>query len=156
MGNNIQLLLYLDTSTHFLWMTFSARLMKRRWTGIESYFPLHRVRKWCFRHLWVQSGIPICLLEIGNGGTARRDVVKVCVLSQRPGGCRVHVCFKRDCGLVTGFGHDYGPRYGHSLNASPLWPNKHCRASQTETSADCPLNTYTHRWDGWMDGTIDR
>lgn len=102
MGNNIQLLLYLDTSTHFLWMTFSARLMKRRWTGIESYFPLHRVRKWCFRHLWVQSGIPICLLEIGNGGTARRDVVKVCVLSQRPGGCRVHVCFKRDCGLVTG------------------------------------------------------
>lgn len=29
--------------------------MKRCWTGIESYFPLHRVRKWYFRH----SGIPI-------------------------------------------------------------------------------------------------
>lgn len=77
-GNNIELRLYLDTSTHFFWMTFGARLMKRRWTGIGSYFPLHSVRKWCFRHLWVQSGIPICLLEIGNGGTARRDVVKVC------------------------------------------------------------------------------
>lgn len=37
----------------------------------------------------MQSGIPICLLEIGNGGTARRDAVKVCVLSQRPGGWTV-------------------------------------------------------------------
>lgn len=34
--------------------------MKRCWTGIESYFPLHRVRKWYFRH----SGIPIFLLKL--------------------------------------------------------------------------------------------
>lgn len=72
-NNNTKSLLYLDTSTHFLWMTFSSQLMKRRWAGIESYFPLHRVRKWCFRHLWVQSGIPICLLEIGNSGTTRHS-----------------------------------------------------------------------------------
>lgn len=34
--------------------------MKRCWTEIESYFPLHRVRKWYFRH----SGIPIFLLKL--------------------------------------------------------------------------------------------
>lgn len=157
MGNNIQLLLYLDTSTHFLWMTFSARLMKRRWTGIESYFPLHRVRKWCFRHLWVQSGIPICLLEIGNGGTARRDVVKVCVLSQRPGGCRARVCFKRDCGLVTGLDMITVP-------ATVILWTLHL-SGQTNTIAPHRLkppltvrsiHTLTDRWDRWMDGWMEQ
>lgn len=93
-NNNTQLLFYLDTSTHFLWMTFSSRLMKRRWAGIESYFPLHRVRKWCFRHLWVQSGIPICLLEIGNGGMTRHSANREPVAHRQRGSGRGAVC---DC-----------------------------------------------------------
>lgn len=75
-------------------MTFSSRLMKRRWAGVESYFPLHRVRKWCFRHLWVQSGIPICLLEIGNGGTTRHGASREPVAHRQRGSGRNATC---DC-----------------------------------------------------------
>ncbi len=162
MGNNIQLLLYLDTSTHFLWMTFSARLMKRRWTGIESYFPLHRVRKWCFRHLWVQSGIPICLLEIGNGGTARRDVVKVCALSQRPGGCRARVYLRgtvvwwRVWTWLRSLLRSFSERFTSSAKQTPSHLTDWNLCWLSAQYIHSQIDGTDGRMDGWMDGTTDR